>query len=97
MISNTKLKLYLLITQNTGKRLSDILLVDDVLIPNFRISFDNISIVQLPGNRIQIFENETGTAILYYYGNSFFYRDMYYLWGSFDIDSVLNDEIGDII
>lgn len=97
MITNPKLKFYLLISQNIGKRLSDILLVENLKIPNYRITYDNISIVQIAKNRLQMFETETGTSILYYSRGSFYCRNSYYQWVNFDIDSVLNDEIEDIV
>ena len=94
-MANSRWKLYALISRNIGKSLSDILIVDNVLIPNFRISFDNIFIVQIAKNRIQIFETETSSAILYYSRNSFYYRTSTFLWEYFEIDSILNDEIED--
>ena len=97
MITNPKLKLYLLITQNNGKRLSDILLVDNLRIPNFKISFDNIYAFQFAEIRLIICETESKASLLYYAKGNFYYRTTSCQWVSFDIDSVLNDEIEDIV
>lgn len=96
MIANFRLKCHLFIYENTGKNLSDVLDVDDLLIPHFIISYDNIIITNTP-NMITLYDNFIGTGLIYFTHNNCYYRNHNMFWCCFDIDNTINKQIKDIV
>lgn len=96
MIANFRLKCHLFIFENAGKNLSDVLDVDDLLIPHFIISYDNI-IITNTSKSIHIFDNLIGTGLLYFATYNCYYRNHNMLWCCFDIGNTIVEQFEDIV
>lgn len=97
MIANSRWKLYSLIGSNIGKNLSDVLRFDVIYFPDLKLTYEDIRIICVNNDLINVYSLKTFTNILRYSDGHFFYRVNERTWAEFDIDSVLNDEIEDIV
>ena len=97
-MANSRWKLYVLISRNIGKRLSDVLKVEDVCFNDLRLTYENIKIkTDISG--VAVHSLETTFNILRYSNltERFHYRGDKLWWTEFDIDSILNKSFEDIV
>lgn len=97
MIANSRWKLYSLIGRNIGKHISEVLKCDVIYFPDLKLTYEDLRIIYINKDLIHVYSLETFINILRYSDGHFFYRVNERTWAEIDIDSVLNDEIEDIV
>lgn len=97
MNANSRWKLYSLICRNIGKNISDVLKLDNMYFSDLKFTYEDLRIICVNNDLINVYSLKTFINVLRYSDGHFFYRVNERTWAEIDIDSVLNDEIEDIV